>query len=105
MLNGMVSSVGGKVNTSSTNLTVDSDAIFASTSANNIAIGLNALNSTAADSDGNIANGLNAGTALTTGDENVAIGYVALSSSLKLMVELRTSHRGIATFWLSLFLS
>ena len=47
MLNGMISSVSGKVDTSGTNLAVDSDAQFADAGTiNNIAIGSNALNST-----------------------------------------------------------
>jgi hypothetical protein len=75
MLNKMISSVSGKVNTSGDNLTVDSDAIFQSTSTGNIAIGLNALDNTGADSDNNIAIGVDALTALTTGDNNTTIGY------------------------------
>ena len=77
MLSGMISSVSGKVNITGENLTVDSDALFQSTSTNNIAIGLNALNSTGADSDNNIGIGVNALTAITTGDGNTSIGYQA----------------------------
>ena len=53
----MISSISGVINASGDNLTIDSDAIFQSTSTNNIAIGEDALNSTAADSDGNVAIG------------------------------------------------
>ena len=82
MLSGMVSSVSGAVNTSGTNLAVDSDAQFISTSLRNIAIGTDALDSTSAGSAStdNIAIGVNALTANLTGDMNVAVGNSALVS-------------------------
>ena len=76
MLNGMISSVSGAVNTSGSNVTVDSDAQFVSGSDNNIAIGANALNSTTTDAaDYNIAIGTSALTAVTTGGSNIGIGH------------------------------
>ena len=75
MISGMVSSVNGKVDTSGTNLAVDSDAQFADAGTiRNIAIGTDALDSTTDAATENIAIGINALTALTTGDYNVAIG-------------------------------
>ena len=77
MINKMIGSVSGKVNASGDNLTVDSDALFQATSTNNIAIGLNALNSTGAAALRNIGIGTDALTALTTGDDNICIGVEA----------------------------
>ena len=80
MLNGMVSSVIGKVNISGDNLTVDSDAIFKDSSTNNIAIGRDSLDSTSTNSDDNIAIGVNAMTTCIGGDDNVAIGTEAMNN-------------------------
>ena len=77
MLNGIINRGSTAVNTSGTNLTVDSDAIFASASGNNIAIGENALNSTDTAAVRNIAIGKDAGTVITNGDDNTLIGYQA----------------------------
>ena len=77
MLNGIINRGSTAVNTSGTNLTVDSDAIFASASGNNIAIGENALNSTDTSAVRNIAIGKDSGTVITNGDDNTLIGYQA----------------------------
>ena len=79
MLSGiMQTQVVGGVNTSGTNLAVDSDAQFADAGTiNNIAIGSNALNSTTDDATYNIAIGSDSGTSITTGDYNICVGSKA----------------------------
>ena len=80
MLNGIINRGSTSVNTSGTNLTVDSDAQFVSGATNNIAIGIDALNSTTTNAaDYNIAIGSTALTALTTGTQNIAIGSFTLT--------------------------
>jgi hypothetical protein len=74
MLSTNIGSAGSAVNTSGTNLAVDSDAAFHADADNNIAIGTDALDSISGDGDQNIAIGLNAGTLLSTGDNNILIG-------------------------------
>ena len=82
MLSGMISSVGGKVDTTGTNISIDSDAVFHADAAYNIGIGAQTLQSTNNDAaDNNIAIGYQAGKAITEGGDNVAIGHTALKAA------------------------
>lgn len=80
MLSTNIGSAGGAVNTSGTNLAIDSDAQFADAGTiDNIAIGRNALNSTTDDATYNLAIGVDVLTANTTGDYNIGIGHKAMN--------------------------
>ena len=56
------------------------DIITATAGTDNVRLGENAGNSIASGGNYNVAIGKNAGTALTTGDNNVAVGFEALST-------------------------
>ena len=78
MLSGIIGTAGTAVNTSGSNLSIDSDASFAATSGTNIAIGTEAMGGgSLGDCDNNIAVGTNSLTNLSTGDYNIAIGSSA----------------------------
>ena len=82
MLSGMISSVVSGINTSGTNLAIDSDATFVAGAIDNIAIGNSALNSATGDTDDNIAIGNDALTEATNNNGNIAIGSSALAASV-----------------------
>jgi hypothetical protein len=63
-----------------TTLEDGADLITASAGTSNVRIGVNAGNSIASGGNYNVVVGDEAGTALTTGDNNVAIGYTALDA-------------------------
>ena len=99
MLNGNISSVSGKVDTSGTNLAVDSDAIFAVGATNNIAIG-----NDAADGMGSLSNldnifiGNNAGGGGWTGTAssyNIGIGSNVMDAAMN--AALRNTGMGYGT--------
>ncbi len=75
MLSGIIGTAGSAVNTSGSNLALDTDAVFHASAANNIAIGANSLNSISGDADYNIAIGVDAGTNISTGNDNVLVGW------------------------------
>ena len=77
--------IGGVINTSGSNLAIDSDAVFDATSGNNIAIGTGVLDETFANSDHNIAIGLNSmgGTWVNNlSSYNIGIGSESLSGAM-----------------------
>ncbi len=74
MLNGMISSVSGLVKSPATNVAIDSDAVFHTLAADNIAIGANSLDDISGDADNNVAIGVDAGTAVSTGSHNTFLG-------------------------------
>ena len=88
MLGGFISSVGVspavvRMSADGDDIIVgDADTTFTANSEDNIAIGLNALDSTVDAALKNIAIGTSSLTTLTTGDENVAIGYESMNNAI-----------------------
>ena len=64
------------------NVTITGDLASSTSGTSNFRAGVNAGNSIASGGNYNTVIGDEAGTALTTGDNNVAIGYQALSTCL-----------------------
>tara|TARA_R100000988_G_C4002956_1_gene170382 strand:- start:196 stop:1338 length:1143 start_codon:yes stop_codon:yes gene_type:complete len=98
MLSGIISSVSGAVNTSGSNLSIDSNVQFISTDENNIAIGEGAMaTGTNNNIDYNVAIGYNALTDLTQGDSNTAIGYRALANEDEDSENVAIGYNALAT--------